>query len=87
MEGCLELFPFTEGHAGEFFLETFLLFRVAGAQQAVHELEEALFVLRHRSGPDQGWRGFSQRRPLKRAKSVSHETSTASWLRASAFSS
>jgi EAL domain-containing protein (putative c-di-GMP-specific phosphodiesterase class I) len=28
--------------------------------------------------------GFSQRRPLKRAKSVSHETSTASWLRASA---
>jgi len=53
MEGCLELFPFTEGHAGEFFLEAFLFLRVAGAQKAVHEFEEALFVPRHHGGPDQ----------------------------------
>ncbi len=56
-------------------------------EQAVHEFEEAFFVPRHLGGSDQDWRGSSQRRPLKRAKSVSHETSIASWLKASAFSS
>src|SRR6266446_5009310 len=35
----------TEGHAGEFFLETFLLLRVAGAREAVGEFEETLFFL------------------------------------------
>ena len=35
----------TEGHAGEFFLETFLLLRIAGAREAVGAFEEALFFL------------------------------------------
>ena len=35
----------TEGHAGEFFLETFLLLRVAGAREAVCKFEETLFFL------------------------------------------
>jgi len=33
----------TEGHAGEFFLETLALLRIAAARQAVGEIEEAFF--------------------------------------------
>ena len=41
----LRVFSFTtlltEGHAGQFCLETFLIFRIAGMRQAVGQLEDA----------------------------------------------
>jgi len=51
LEGA-EVLLLTEGHAGEFFLETLLLLRIAGARQAVGELEEALSFLLPGVEPD-----------------------------------